>query len=264
MTTSPAIPNARLPQTVAPSSRKRVRSNVAGRPLTVDRLLETLDTDSLRSVLRTLLDRNPSLKDDIVQISPRPNIQSTLQVLRQYYDRLTSAFPLGPNPRSDYAYDRVRPQWQDLLNALADFTPQFLPPHETQSSTSLSYLDGVTHIIHDLPRWDNPQYNLAKQNAYEEIAQAWIAVIREAGKRGGGIQLQYGGWEEKLRGHDERSGGMMQEAHQELVRALGWLRSGNGGIAGMGHGQGGQQSIRQQLLSGTYGVEQPRMRRGLW
>ena len=175
-----------------------------------------------------------------------------------------SAFPLGPNQHSDYAYDRVRPQWNDLLNALTDFTPHFLPPNEAQSSTSLVYLDGVTNIIHDLPHWDNPAYNIAKRDAYEEISRAWAAVIREASKRAGGIQLQYGGWEEKLRGHNERSGGAMHEAYQELLTALGWLRSGSGVSPMAGQGNLGQQSVRQQLLSGTYGMEQPRFRTGIW
>lgn len=262
MNSSPVPSNARLPQTLAPSSRKRIRPNLAGRPLAVERLLETLDTESLRSVLRNLCSSHPDLKDEVVHLSPRPSIQSTLQVLRQYHNQLISSFPLDPNPRSDYCYDRVRPQLQELLNALTDFTPHFLPPNEMQSSTSLSYLDGVTQLIHDLPAWDNSQHNYAKSNAYEEISRAWTVVVREASKRGGGIQLQYGGWQEKLRRHNEISSGKMQEAYQELMGALGWLRpeQQNGGH----QPQSQQQSIRQQLFSGTYGQEQPAIRTGIW
>ena len=259
MTTSPHISNARLPHSLTPSSRKRIRPNLIGRPLSVDRLLETLDKDSLRSVLRSLVDRNPALKDEVTHLSPRPSIQNTLQVLRQYYNKLISSFPLDPNPRSDYCYDRVRPQWQALLDALADFTPHFLPPNEQQSSTSLEYLHGVTRIIHDLPEWDTAQYNLAKRNAYEEIARAWASVIKEASKRGGGIQMQYNGWEEKLRLHNEKSGGLMKEAYEELMGALGWLRPMNSPNQSQQ-----QQSIRQQLFSGTYGMEQPSIRTGMW
>jgi protein Cut8 len=251
MTTSPAISNARLPQTPASSSRKRVRADVVGRPLTVDRLLETLDEASLRSILRSLVDRNPNLKEDVVQLSPRPSIQSTIQILRQYYDKMMASFPLDPNPRSDYCYDRVRPHWQALLEALADFTPHFLPPNESQSSTSLDYLHAVTQIIHDLPQWDRPQYNLQKQNAYEEISRAWVTVLKEAGKRGGGMNLQYNGWEEKLRHHNEKSGGLLKDAYSELAGALGWLRTGHAGP------QEQQNSIRQQLFSGTYGLDTP-------
>ena len=261
MNSSPVPSNARLPSANTPSSRKRVRANLAGRPLTVERLLETLDTDSLRSVLRSLCSSHPDLKDEVVHLSPRPSIQSTLQVLRQYHTHLMSSFPLDPNPRSDYCYDRVRPQLQELLNALTDFTPHFLPPNEMQSSTSLSYLDGVTQLIHDLPAWDNSQHNYAKSNAYEEISRAWTVVVKEASKRGGGIQLQYGGWQDKLRRHNEISGGKMQEAFEELMTALGWLRPEQ---PNAGHQQAQQQSIRQQLFSGTYGQEQPAIRAGRW
>ncbi|RMD40390.1 hypothetical protein DV735_g4765, partial [Chaetothyriales sp. CBS 134920] len=246
MSTSPHLSHARLTSTLVPHSRKRARPNSIGRPLSVDRLLETLDKDSLRSVLASLCSRNVEIKDQVVHLSPRPSIQNTLQVLRQYHDKLMAAFPLDPNPRSDYCYDRVRPQWHALLDALSDFTPHFLPPNESQTSVSLEYLDGVTQIIHDLPEWDRAQYNVAKQNAYEEVSGAWAAVIKEASKRGGGIQLQYNGWEQKLRTHNERSRGLMKEAHNELVAALGWLHAGaHGNTAQQLH----RQDVRQQLFS---------------
>ncbi|KAL2399097.1 Tethering factor for nuclear proteasome STS1 [Exophiala dermatitidis] len=264
MSTSPAITNARLPHTLTPSSRKRARPNLAGRALSVDRLLETLDQDALRGVLKSVYDRNPGLRDEIIQVSPRPSIQSTLQVLRKYYNRLMASFPLDPNRKSDYCYDRVRGPYHELLEALGDFTPHFLPPNEQQSSTSLEYLNGVTDIIHDLPDWDNPQHNLAKQNAYEEISKAWASVIREASKRGAGIQLQYSGWEEKLRAHNEKSGGRLREAYEALVDALGWLRPNNQPTQQQQQQQQQQQSIRQQLFSNTYGMEQPTVRTGNW
>ena len=222
--------------------------------MTVDRLLETLDKESLRAVLKTLSDRNPQLRDEILHLAPRPSVNSTIEVLREYLQKLSSSFPLDPNPRSDYSFDRVRPQWNDLLNALTDFTPHFLPPNESQSSTSLSYLDGVTQIIHELPEWDTAQYNLAKQEAYESISRAWGNVIKESSKRGGGLHLQHGGWEEKLRVHNQKSGGLMQEAYDELGDALGWLRPQTGMTPQ--HSQS-RQDVRNQLLSGTYGVEQP-------
>ncbi|ETN46243.1 uncharacterized protein HMPREF1541_00427 [Cyphellophora europaea CBS 101466] len=258
MTTSPGLSNARLPNALTPTSRKRVRADVIGRPLTVDRLLETLDKDSLRSVLSSLVNRNPNLKEEVVLLSPRPSIQSTLQVLRQYYNKLMDSFPLDPNPQSDYSYDRIRIHLHALLEALADFTPHFLPPNELQSSTSLEYLHGVTQIIHNLPDWDTPQYNISKQNAYEEISRAWVTVLKESGKRGGGMHLQYNGWEEKLRLHNEKSGGLLKDAYGELAGALGWLRTGHSG------GTEQQNSLRQQLFSGTYGLDQPSMRTGMW
>lgn len=262
MSTSPRPANARLPPQQA-ASRKRARPNLTGRPLSVDRLLETLDRDSLRSVLRILSDRSPQLRDEILHIAPRPSVTSTLEVLRDYLQKLLSAFPLGPNPRSDYSYDRVRPQWNELLNALTDFTPHFLPPNEAQSSTSLTYLDGVTQIIHEMPEWDTAQYNLAKQEAYESISRAWATVIKEAAKRGGGIQLQYSGWEEKMRTHNQKSGGLMQDAYDELGDALGWLRPQAAPSGQSSQSFQSRQDVRNQLLSGTYGMDQPQQQQPL-
>lgn len=252
MSTSPALANARLPHTGAARSIKRPRSNLSGKPLSVSRLLETLDTESLRSVLRSLSDRHTELKDEIVQLSPRPSIASTLQVLREYQTTLRSSFPLGPNPGSEYSYDRVRQHLINLLDAMSDFTPHFLPPNEPQASTSLSYLDGITQIIHELPQWDSAQHNMAKENAYEEISRAWVCVIHEASKRGGGIQLRCGNWDEKLQHHNQISGGRLGEAVHELSNSIRWIAPE----------QPPHHSIRQQLFSGTYGADMPSIRSG--
>jgi protein Cut8 len=138
-----------------------------------------------------------------------------------------------------------------LLDSLKDFTPHFLPPNEQQPATSLAFLDGATDIIHRLPNWDTYQHNRHKQEAYEEMAKAWAIVIREAAKRAGGIQLQYGGWDQKIAKHNEISGGKMQEAVNELRGGLGWMgaESDNAPPAGPAD----TMSIRQQLLSGNYG-----------
>ncbi len=251
MSTSPAMQNARLPTNTAPRSIKRARPNLTGKPLSIPRLLETLDAKSLRSVVQSLCDKHGSaIQEEIRQLAPRPSVSSTLQVLRDYQHTMNAAFPIGDNPGSDYSYNRVRQHLNTLLDALSDFTPQFLPPVETQSSTSLTYLDGVMDIIHGLPQWNSASHNLAKENAYEEIARAWGCVIREASKRGGGIQLQYGGWDDKLRRHNELAGGRLAEAVNELRQSLAWMAAGR--VPGMDHPES-QSSVRQQLFSGTYG-----------
>jgi protein Cut8 len=251
-TNSPAFTPRQLPHNYR--NMKRARPNVSGRPLALPRLLETLDTDALRTVVRTMCERHPQLADEVVHTSPRPNVSSTLQVLRNYQAALQSSFPLGGNTESDYAYNRVRQPLTNLLDALSDFTPNFLPPNESQASTSLSYLDGATDIIHALPRWSTPQNNIERDSAYDEMCKAWVLVIREAAKRGGGIQLQYGGWDQKLAKHNQTSGGKLQGAVNELGQSLGWM----GGSDNPSHGSSGEMgSIRDQLFSGTYGLGTP-------
>jgi protein Cut8 len=205
----------------------------------------------MRKVLQSICEQNPHIGAEVTAIAPRPSVQSTLEVLAKYESQFRQAFPLG-RAESDYAYNRVRQHLIELLEALKDFTPHFLPPHENQAATSLAFLDGATNIIHTLPEWDNFQHNRHKQEAYEEMAKAWAAVIREAAKRAGGIQLQYGGWDQKVAKHNEISGGRMQEAVNTLRGSLGWM--GGGPQTPTTGNSAESMSVRQQLLNGTYGM----------
>ncbi len=249
---SPAISHRSLP---TQRQIKRARSGPAGRPLSLPRLLETLDAEAMRTVLQSICERHPAIGSEVVHTAPRPTVASALEVLKRYESSLRSSFPFGGRPSSDYAYNRVRQPLMDLLEALNDFTPHFLPPYEPQTSLSLSFLDGATEIVNRLPTWDSGQNNMHKQNAYEEISKAWTLVIREAAKRGGGIQLQYGGWDQKLGKHNQEANGKLQEALNELSASLGWI--GGQTLSGSNTASAGLGSIRRQLLSGTYGTSLP-------
>ena len=250
---SPSTPSRALP---AQRQVKRPKSGLAGRALTLPRLLETLDADSLRGILKSICDHHPSIGSEVVTTAPRPSVSSALDVLKNYESAVQSSFPFGGNSTSDYAYNRVRQALLALLDALNDFTPHFLPPHETQATQSLSFLDGATDFIHRLPDWDNFQNNLHKQTAYEEISKAWALVLREAAKRAGGIQLQYGGWDQKLNKHNQQSHGKLQEAVLELNTILGWM-GGHSQVQQSASRGDDLSTVRQELLSGTYGSNMP-------
>ncbi|MCJ1452673.1 Tethering factor for nuclear proteasome sts1 [Mycoblastus sanguinarius] len=250
---SPGLSTRPLP---AHRHTKRARSGLAGRPLALPRLLETLDAESLRGVLHTICTRHPDLGSEVEHTAPRPSVSSALNVLKDYQSALQSSFPFGGDSTSDYAYNRVRQPLMNLLDALADFTPHFLPPNETQASQSLNFLDGATDIIHRLPNWNSFQNSLHKQNAYEEISGAWALAIREAAKRAGGMQLQYGGWDQKLAKHNQQANGRLQNAVNELSANIGWM---GGQQQSQQHGSKGDDlsTVRQELLSGTYGSNLP-------
>ena len=141
----------------------------------------------------------------------------------------------------------------NLLEALKDYTPQFLPPHEAQASVSLDFLDGATEVIHRLPEWESYQNNRHKQEAYEEIARAWSLVIKEAAKKGGGIQVHHVGWDRKLIRHDDLSGGRLTEALAELKSSLSWM---DGACTGYEPSKD-ILSMRQELFSNTYVTSNP-------
>ena len=252
-TASPAVTGRQL----FPASRSTKRSRTAvaaGRPLDLPRLLETLSPDEMRNLLQNICDQNPAIAHEVVTMAPRPSVESTLSVLQKYETTFKESFPFGNRPSSDYTYNRVRQPMMQLIEALKDFTPHFLPPNEPQPTLSLQYLDAVTQIIHRLPTWDTFQHNHAKYEAYDELAQAWALAIRESAKRGGGFHLQYAGWDQKLLKHNEESGGRLQDAVNELranVTYLGGPTAGSGTPSNFDE----RAAIRQQILSGTYGPD---------
>ncbi|TPX14419.1 uncharacterized protein E0L32_005383 [Thyridium curvatum] len=250
MSVSPLVSPAIGSRQLSRPSKKVRPTEVTGRPLSLPRLLETLDTSQLRIVLQTICERHPDLGQEIVNGAPRPTVASALHVLEDYQEKLRAAVPYGQSS-SDYTYYRVKQPLIALVDAISDFTPQYLPPTETQTSTSLQYLDGATKIIHILPDWDSPSYRQHKENAYDEISRAWALVIQEAAKRGGGFVLHTGGWDQTLAKHNQQAGGRLEAAIRAMAD-LGWTGP-SVGVPQTQSSASDQNSIRNQLLNGTYG-----------
>lgn len=238
--TSPSISSRSL----ARPSKKFRQNDVVGRPLTLPRLLQTLDTDQLRTVLERICERHPDIGNEVVSQAPRPTAESAIAVLQDYQDKLKAAVPYGQTS-PEYTYQRVKEPLVALLDALSDFTHQFLPPNETQASRSLQYLHGATDFIHDLPDWEPQAYRHHKENAYEDISKAWALVINEAAKRGGGFNLHSDGWDTALNRHNTRSGGRLGTAVAAMTHNVGWI--------GSNANANEQNSILNQLVSGSYG-----------
>ncbi|CAG8949900.1 hypothetical protein HYFRA_00004229 [Hymenoscyphus fraxineus] len=254
MSISPQASPAFAHRSISRPSKKIRANEVSGRPLALPRLLETLDAQSLRSVLQTICERHPQIGAEVVSSAPRPSVAATLEVLAQYQEKLRDAFPFGGNTGSDYAYNRVRQPLNDLINALTDFTPHYLPPNESQTTVSLNFLDSATKVVHELPEWDSNSHKHHKDNAYDEISRAWEMVISEASKKGGGFQLHSGGWDQTLAKHNHQSGGRMQVAVNALGSNLGWM---GGNMNTNNTVSNDRESIRNQLLSGSYGTNLP-------
>ncbi|KAK3500184.1 tethering factor for nuclear proteasome sts1 [Neurospora hispaniola] len=247
-TGSPAINSRQLSR---PSKKVRAGIELAGRPLPLPRLLETLDKSQLRAVLQTICERHPGIGHEVMVSAPRPSVNGALEVLGEYQDKLRAAIPFG-NSSSEYTYFRVKQPLMALVDALGDFTPQFLPPVEQQTTVSLEYLNHATKIIHDLPDFDSQQYRHHKDGAYDEISRAWALVITEAAKRGGGFHLHNGKWDQVLAKHNQQSGGKLEQAMNAMVNEVGWV-----GANSNAHGQGSSSdpnSILNQLINGTYGA----------
>ncbi|CAK7233623.1 DNA repair protein rad52 [Sporothrix bragantina] len=247
---SPAISNRQL---VRPSKKARA-ADIVGRPLPLPRLLEALDASQLRAILQTICDHSPDISEQVANNAPRPTPASTLRLLGEYQDRLNAAMPYG-HSSADYNYYRVKQPLIALVEAISEYTRQFLPPVESQTSASLEFLDGATELIHQLPDWDNPTYRQHKEGAYDEIARAWAVVIQEASKRGGGgfsSLLASEHWDQTLSKHNHRAGGRLEAAMSALVTYVGWMGAGGNGASGSASND--PNSIRNQLMNGTFGA----------
>ncbi|KAK3377899.1 tethering factor for nuclear proteasome sts1 [Podospora didyma] len=243
---SPAISSRQLSR---PSKKVRQGNDMIGRPLPLPRLLETLDISQLRTALQTICERHPDIGHEVSTHAPRPSVDAALEVLSEYQQKLQAAVPFGQSS-SDYTYFRVKQPLAALVEAISDFTPQYLPPTESQANLSLQYLDGATKVIHDLPDWESHQYRHHKDSAYDEISRAWALVITEASKRGGGFALHTGGWDQSLAKHNQQSGGRLEQAMNAMATETGWMGTNpNSGPSGSSE----PNSILNQLMNGTYG-----------
>ncbi|GAP84609.1 putative nuclear envelope protein cut8 [Rosellinia necatrix] len=250
MSVSPSSsPAVQARQLVRPAKRARA-SDTTGRPLSLPRLLETLDITQLRTVLQTICERQPEIGEEVAKGAPRPTVECALQVLDEYHAKLQVAFPYGGST-SDYTYFRVKQPLLALIDALTDFTLQYLPPNETQAAVSLQFLDGATKIVHSLPEWESQGYRHHKENAYDEISRAWALVIGEASKKGAGFVLHSDGWDQTLAKHNQQSGGRLHTAMSAMAENVGWV--GGDPNNGMPATSSTPNSILEQLVAGSYG-----------
>lgn len=248
MSVSPMNSPAPMQRQLARPQKRMRQPEPPSRALPLPRLLETLDNNQLRMVLQRICEQRSDIREEVLNGAPRPTAASTLQVLESYQQKLTDAMPYG-HSNSDYAYYRVKQPLLALVNAIMDFTPQYLPPLENQASVSLIYLDGVTKIAHAMPNWDSQTFRHHKDHVYDEIAKAWGMVVSEAAKRGGGFSLHTEGWDQVLAKHNEQAGGRLQPAMHALS-STGWTDPNHNNQP---TGQADQGSILNMLLNGSYG-----------
>lgn len=207
----------------SPVSNKKIRSLPVGRPLPLSRLLEDLDKSGLQELIKNLCERHPGLNNEIYKHAPKPSVSRALATLSTLERNVQTAFPFGGETKGEYAYNRVLPHIKELLNALMDYVPQFLPPVEEHALETLAFVDGATSIISRLPDWNNPNHALTKREAFEEINGAWIQGFKEASKRGAGLGAA--SFLDRLRRWNESSGGMLDSATQSAAEELGWVES---------------------------------------
>lgn len=200
----------------APVKKSRSATKIQGQQLPASRLVESLDHESLKTLLTNLITTHPEITDSVYKCSPRPSVESCIDILRAKAELIIAQLPYKVDIGSEYAYLRVKPYIDDFLHALSDYTLNFLSPVEVTPGVSLEFLDHATTLLHKLPHFNKPSNNYFSDLAYEQLGQTWVDSLKEfikAGEDDSGIYVLINqGWENKLRTHNEQSNGRLGNA----------------------------------------------------
>lgn len=202
---------------------------IIGQSLPLPRLIEVLDHKSLQNLLVDLIQTHPEIANTVTKLSPKPTLANSINLVKEKYATIVKHFPYKCDVESDYSYLRVKPHIHEFLNCLSDFILNFLPPIEHNVINSLTFLDVVTSLIHDLPRFTNNEFQYTRLMAYEQLANTWIIVLSQKMEEKPEssaedetpylyrviVDLQL---DEKLAKHDQLSGGKFRNV-VEFVRA---------------------------------------------
>ncbi|KND01859.1 uncharacterized protein SPPG_03649 [Spizellomyces punctatus DAOM BR117] len=231
-------------------------------PLPVERLLSSLTKDQLVGIISSLIQKHPVLQSEVSELVPRPTLASVAALLNQAEKSLVEAFPyskLGPE-RSDYAFNRVRPQLQEVLQLIMHYLDHFVRSdsypssmHHDYPATAFGYLHLATALTHRLPVWQNDIHNEeTKGQLYARLGNGWRAAVTEVGKfvKEGKVYgaAAVGEWARNLHQHSAEVKGAygFGEAFEEFKSHLGWLI----GLYPAGEDSSGAQG--PMTLSGAY------------
>jgi hypothetical protein len=76
-----------------------------------------MDKQKLVQLIHGLIDANPFIQEDIVQIMPLPTLQTASSALADLEKKVVASYPYnkgGPG-KDDYSFNRVRPALMELM-----------------------------------------------------------------------------------------------------------------------------------------------------
>ena len=156
-------------------------------------LLQAVEKDELIRIITTLTQGDTALEEKVASLLPRPTLSLTLSILKNLELKLLNAIPyskLGPD-RSNYSFNRVKPQIEELQGSLLQYLDFFTLPISYPSSLAheypseaFSYLHETTRLVHRLPIWnDDDKTRQVKAPLYERLGMHWRICVNEVAKR---------------------------------------------------------------------------------
>lgn len=166
-----------------PRIKKSRTPKIYGLVLPVNRVIETLDRESLQLLLQQIVSTHPEITTTISRIAPKASLEDSVKLMKEKFCAIRDHLPYKCDIESDYSYIRVKVHLTEFLNCLSDFILTLLPPMDAGLANACAMLDTITNMIHDLPNFTNNEFQYTKTTAYEQIANLWLIVLTSDASR---------------------------------------------------------------------------------
>ncbi|KAJ3241433.1 Tethering factor for nuclear proteasome sts1 [Chytriomyces hyalinus] len=169
-------------------------TNSEERAMPLAKILETLDKESLLTLIKSLVANNQPLAVHVASLLPRPSLESAKHHLQTAITQLESSYPYaskGVDRSSDYAFGRCRKALVSFLDTLSLYLTHFTepcsyPPNLTHEypSDSFAFLQCAASLLSSIPRFTSPQRNHdTLDEGWRTIARAYRIAIQECCRR---------------------------------------------------------------------------------
>ncbi|KAJ3238114.1 Tethering factor for nuclear proteasome sts1 [Chytriomyces hyalinus] len=157
-------------------------ANTEERAMPLAKILETLDKESLLTLIKSLVANNQPLAIHVASLLPRPSLESANHHLQTAIAHLESAYPYtskGVDRSSDYAFGRCRKALISFLDTVSLYLTHFTepcsyPPELTHEypSDSFAFLQTAASLLSSIPRFSSPLRN------HETLDEGWRTIAR--------------------------------------------------------------------------------------
>lgn len=166
-----------------PKLKRTKTPKIYGLALPVNRLIETLDKESLLALLQQIVNHHPEVTTTIIRVAPKATLEDSVVLMKEKFQSIIDHLPYKCDIESDYSYIRVKAHLTEFLNCLSDFILTLLPPMDAGLANACAMLDVITNMIHDLPNFTNNEFQYTKSTAYEQIANLWLIIFTSQASR---------------------------------------------------------------------------------
>lgn len=190
------------PETGYPIKEKRIKSDkVIGQPLSIDRMIDTLNKQDLSELISKLIDSRPDITADVIRLSPKLSAEDCVRCLREKVDKIVGSLPYKVDPVSEYAFLRVKSLCFDFFQSLSDYILNFLPPVNNDTVDILDFLTKfLLQVLYRLPAFENGEFNHYYRLTIDKINHIYVESLSKfiQEKQANIYILLDGGWSKDI------------------------------------------------------------------